>query len=477
VILLNKMSQELREKCGIVGIYSKNLPVSRLAFFALFALQHRGQEASGITTSDGKKLYTHKGAGLVPQVYTEKNITEDLKGYIGIGHNRYSTSGGGALDHAQPILNNKISKDATFALAHNGNLPSVKALEKFLASKKALQKNRMDSELIADAIDFYIKEGNSLPKSLEKAFPLITGAFSLVMMDKNTLVAVRDTYGMRPLALGRLGRGYVVASETCALQTIGATFEREVKPGEMIVINKSGIKSKQLARPNPKHDIFEYVYFARPDSVLSGRLIYEVRKNFGKTLAEEFKLKVDAIVPVPDTATPVALGYSATTGIPIEMALVKNRYVHRTFIEPDQKSRRKSVALKLIPLPAVLKGKKIALIDDSIVRGNTCKRLVATLFKAGAKEVHLLISSPPIRFPDFYGMDTPNQNELIASSKTIEETRKFMGATSLNYLSLDGLIKSVGLPKEHLSTSCFTGIYPIDLKERKNEVNYDVPKK
>ena len=470
------MSQELKEKCGIVGIYGKNLPVSRLAFFALFALQHRGQEASGITTSDGKNLYTHKGAGLVPQVYTEKNIA-DLKGHIGIGHNRYSTSGGGALDHAQPILNNKISKDATFALAHNGNLPSVKALEKFLASKKALQKNRMDSELITDAIDFYIKEGNSLPKSVEKAFPLITGAFSLVMMDKDTLVAVRDTYGMRPLALGKLDRGYVVASETCALSTIGATFEREIKPGEMIIINKSGIKSKQLARPNPKHDIFEYVYFARPDSVLSGKLIYEVRKNFGKVLAEEFKLKVDAIVPVPDTATPVALGYSTASGIPIEMALVKNRYVHRTFIEPDQKSRRKSVALKLISLPTVLKGKKIAVIDDSIVRGNTCKRLVTTLFKAGAKEVHLLISSPPIRFPDFYGMDTPNQNELIASQKTIEETRKFLGATSLNYLSLNGLIKSVGLPKEHLSTSCFTGIYPIDLKERKDEVNYDVPNK
>ena len=467
---------ELKEKCGIVGIYGKNLPVSRLAFFSLFALQHRGQEASGITTSDGKNLYTHKGAGLVPQVYTEKNI-EDLKGYIAIGHNRYSTSGGGALDHAQPILNNKINKDATFALAHNGNLPSVKKLEKFLASKKALQKNRMDSELITDAIDVYIKEGNTIARSVEKIFPLITGAFSLVMMDKDTLVAIRDTYGMRPLSLGRFGHGYVVASETCALQTIGATFIRDIKPGEMVVINKNELKSKQLAPSNPKHDIFEYVYFARPDSVLSGKLIYDVRKNFGKALADEFKLKVDAIVPVPDTATPVALGYSKATGIPIEMALVKNRYVHRTFIEPDQKSRRKSVALKLIPLPSVLKGKKIAVIDDSIVRGNTSKKLVETLFKSGAKEVHFLVSSPPIRFPDFYGMDTPNQNELIASNKTIEETRKFLGATSLNYLSLGGLIKSVGLPKNHISTSCFTGIYPIDLKERKNEVNHDIPTK
>lgn len=464
--------EEIREKCGIVGVYGKSLPVSKLAFFGLFALQHRGQEASGITTSDGKKLHTHKGAGLVAQVYKEKDI-ESLKGHIGIGHNRYSTSGGGALDHAQPVVN----KEATFALAHNGNLPSVKSLEEFLKSNKALQKNRMDSELITDAIDFYIKKGNSIEKAVEKTFPLITGAFALVMMNKDTLVAVRDSFGMRPLALGKIDDGYIVASETCALHTVGATFEREVKPGEMIIINKNGLKSIQIAKPTPNHDIFEYVYFARPDSILNGKLIYEVRKNFGKFLAKECKLKnIDAIVPVPDTATPVAIGYSQESGIPIEMALVKNRYVHRTFIEPDQKSRRHSVALKLIPLPSVLKGKKVAIIDDSIVRGNTCKRLVETIFNAGAKEVHLIISSPPIRFPDFYGMDTPNQSQLIAAEKSVEEICKFLGATSLHYLSLDGMIKSIGLPKQHLSTSCFTGIYPIDLKERKSEINYNVPK-
>ena len=460
---------ELKEKCGIVGIYGKDLPISRLAFFGLFALQHRGQEASGITTSDGKKLYTHKGAGLVPQAYTEKSI-QNLKGYLGIGHNRYSTSGGKALDHAQPV----VKKD--FALAHNGNLPSVKALKEFLLSKKALQKNRMDSELITDAIDFYIKKGETIEQAVKNVFPLLTGSFSLVMMDKDTLVAVRDSYGMRPLALGKIGKGYVVASETCALQTIGTTFLREVKEGEMIVINSKGIKSTQLAKPTPKHDIFEYVYFARPDSVLNGKLIYEVRKNFGKELAREFKLKVDAVVPVPDTATSVALGYSEISGIPIEMALIKNRYVHRTFIEPDQKSRRNSVALKLIPLPQVLKGKKIVLIDDSIVRGNTCRKLVKRLFDAGTKEVHLLISSPPVRFPDFYGIDTPDQKELIASHKTVEEIRKFIGATSLHFLSLGGLIKSIGLPRNQLSLSLFNGVYPIDLKERKKEINYDVPK-
>lgn len=462
--------ENIKEKCGIVGIYGKKLPVSRLIFFALFALQHRGQEASGITTNDGDKLHTHKGAGLVSQVYKEKDI-EKLHGYIGIGHNRYSTSKGGGLDHAQPIVNT----DFSFALAHNGNLPSVVALQKFLKSKKILKSNRSDSELITDVIDYYLKDGESLPDAVKKVFPLMTGAFALVLMDKDTLVAVRDSCGMRPLSLGTLDGGYIVASETCALETIGALFKRDIRPGEMIVVNKNGFKSVELAKANPKHDIFEYVYFARPDSVVNGKLIYEVRKNCGKELAREFKLNIDAVVPVPDTAMPVALGFSEISGIPMEIALVKNRYVHRTFIEPDQKSRRKSVALKLIPLKQIIKGKRIAVIDDSIVRGHTSKKLVERLFKAGAKEVHLLISSPPVRYPDFYGIDTPKQKELIASSKTIEQVRKFLGATSLHYLSLNGLIRSIGLPKEHLCTSFFTGEYPIDLKERMSEVDYDVP--
>ncbi len=467
---------ELNEKCGIVGIYdkdTKDAEVARFAFFSLFALQHRGQEESGITTSDGGRLYTHKGHGLVSSVYTEEAINS-LKGHIAIGHNRYSTSQGGGLNHAQPVLN----EERTFALAHNGNLPSVKALEKFLAEQNALKGNRSDSELITDAISLLLSRGKTLPEAVKEVFPLLTGSFSLVMMTKDTLVAVRDRYGMRPLSLGKIdGNGYVIASETCAIKTIGAYPERDVKEGEMIVIDEKGLESVQLAEPTPKHDIFEYVYFARPDSVLAGKLIYEVRKNLGVALARECEnLKVDAIVPVPDTAVPVSLGYSLESGIPIEMALVKNRYVHRTFIEPDQQSRRNSVALKLVTLPEVLQGKKIAVIDDSIVRGHTSKRLVKTLFDAGAREVHLLISSPPVRFPDFYGIDTPKQEELIASHNTVEQIREFLGATSLHFLSLDGLIESIGLPKEQLCTSFFTGEYPIDILERKSEVNHDVPK-
>ncbi len=462
---------ELKEKCGIVGIYGHDLPVSKLCFFSLFALQHRGQEASGITTNDGEKFRTHKGAGLVAGVYKEEDINA-LTGYIGIGHNRYSTSGGGALAHAQPVVN----KNENFALAHNGNLPSVKALEEFLRSNDALLDDRSDSELITDAIDFHLQKGDDISDAVKKVFPLLTGAFALVMMTKDKLVAMRDLYGMRPLSLGKVKDGYIVASETCAIKTVAGEFVREVNPGEMIIISEKGLESVKLAEPNPKHDIFEYVYFARPDSVLKGKLIYDVRRNFGKALYKECKLSVDAIVPVPDTAMPVALGYSEASGIPIHLGLVKNRYVHRTFIEPDQKSREHSVALKLIPLPEVIKGKRIAIIDDSIVRGTTSKRLVETLFKAGAKEVHFLVSSPPVKFPDFYGIDTPQQKDLIASSKSVKEIEQFLGATSLHYLSLDGLIESIGLPKSELSTSYFTGEYPIDLKERMSEVNFDVPK-
>jgi amidophosphoribosyltransferase len=300
----------------------------------------------------------------------------------------------------------------------------------------------------------------------------MTGAFAITMMTKDTLVAIRDSHGMRPLALGKLGDSHIVASETCALKTVGAEFVRYVHPGEMIVVNEKGIESIQLAKATPHYDTFEFVYFARPDSVLEGKSVYEVRKNFGKILAREFVPEVDMIIPVPDTAVPVAVGYSQESGISLEMALVKNRYVHRTFIEPDQKSRQNSVALKLIPLPEVITGKKIAIIDDSIVRGTTSKRLVESLFKAGALEVHFLVSSPPVKFPDFYGIDTPKQADLVASSKSVEEIRDYLGATSLHYLSLEGLIEAIGIPKENLSTSFFIGEYPIDILERKDEVKY-----
>ena len=458
-------NNQLGEKCGVFGVFGKDLDVARLAFFGLYSLQHRGQESSGIAVGNGYAINCYKNTGLVPQVFNEQTI-EDLKGFAAIGHNRYSTSHGTGLKYAQPI----IVRDGALALAHNGNLPSTKALENFLVNKDIFTNDNTDSELMAKAIGYYLEHKNSLADAIKKAFPLFTGAFSLLVMTKNSIAAVRDSYGIRPLCVGRLDGGYVFASESCALKTVGSEIACEVQPGELIVINEKGIKHHQLASPNPKVDIFEFVYFARPDSEISGQSVYQVRKRCGEQLAKEYKVKTDMVVPIPETAYPVAIGYSQASGIPMEQGLIKNRYIHRTFIEPEQHTREKNVNMKLNAMRHVLHGKKIVLIDDSIVRGTTSKNLIKAIFRAGAKEVHFLVSSPPVKYPDFYGIDTPRQQDLIGANKTVKEIEKFLGATSLYYLSLEGLIKATCLPKDHLCTSCFTGEYPIDIQERAKEV-------
>ncbi|OGF28267.1 hypothetical protein A2242_03425, partial [Candidatus Falkowbacteria bacterium RIFOXYA2_FULL_47_9] len=357
------------------------------------------------------------------------------------------------------------------ALAHNGNLPSTTALKNFLAEKSIAINGSNDSELMAKAVGYFIEHGHSLGQAVREAFPLFTGAFSLLVMTKDELAAVRDEYGIRPLCMGSLENGDVVfASETCALKTVGAAFTREIAPGEMVVVSLDGLKTEQLAPSKTKVDIFEFVYFARPDSEILGKSVYEVRKNCGKILAREMPLSADIVVPVPETAIPVALGYAAATGIPMEMALIKNRYIHRTFIRPNQCERDTDVQLKLNPITHLLQGKRVVLMDDSIVRGTTSRKLVKTLFRCGAREVHFLVSSPPVRYPDFYGIDTPKQENLIAATKSIKEIEEFLGATSLYYLSLSGLVEATGLPQDMFCTSCFTGEYPIDLRERKNEV-------
>ena len=356
---------EVNEKCGVFGIFGKGLDVSRLAFYGLFALQHRGQESSGIATADGREIRSHKSMGLVNQAYSEE-VIEKLTGHIAIGHNRYSTHLGTGLTHAQPrVIGQKL------ALAHNGNLPSVTVLLNFLQDNKVAIEGLNDSELMAEAVAYYMREGQNMPQAVKSAYPLFTGAFSLVIMSQNELVAVRDECGIRPLAMGKLNGGYVFASETCAFHTIGAEFLREVNPGEMVVVSDSGVVSEQIVPANPKLDIFEFVYFARPDSELMGKSVYEVRRRCGVRLAEERKINADIVVPVPETAIPVAVGYAAASGIPLEMALVKNRYIHRTFIQPEQHSRDLGVKLKLTPLPGVLRGKRVIVIDDSIVRGTT----------------------------------------------------------------------------------------------------------
>jgi amidophosphoribosyltransferase len=458
----------LNEKCGVFGIYGKNLDVSRLTFYGLFALQHRGQESSGIATADGNHIDCYKNMGLVTHVYNEETI-QNLKGHIAIGHNRYSTSEGSHIKHAQPVvIENQL------ALAHNGNLPSVKKLKEFLEAKDISTNDCSDSELMAKALGYYLEHGLSIKEAVIKSYPLFTGAFCLTILTRDCLVAVRDTYGIRPLSLGKIDGGYVMASETCAFHTVGAEFVREIQPGEMVIVSADGIESVQIEPSQTKVDIFEFVYFARPDSNILGKSVYEVRRNCGIKLAKEYPVKADIVVPVPETAYPVASGYSNASGIPMEMALVKNRYIHRTFIQPEQHSRDLGVKLKLTPLTEVLKGKKIIVMDDSIVRGTTSRQLIKMLFEAGCTEVHMLISSPPVKFPDFYGIDTPRQERLIASHKTVEEIRQFLGATSLYFLSLKGLIESTGLSGDLFCTSCFTGVYPLDIGERKVDVKEPV---
>lgn len=456
---------DLGEKCGVFGVYGKDFEAARLAFFGLYALQHRGQESSGIATSDGEQIYCHTKMGLVAQVFAEKDI-QKLKGYIAVGHNRYSTSKSSNVKHAQPVH----IEDVGLTLVHNGNLPSTLLLEQFLASKNAVYKTLSDSEMIAEALAIYMREGLQLEDAVPKVFPLMTGAFSILLMDRHNLIAIRDNYGIRPLSIGKLNGGFIFSSETCAFHPIGAEEIRDVRPGEMVVVNENGMRSVQIAMGIQKLDIFEFVYFSRPDSILLGQSVYGVRKNCGMQLAKETTLELDVIIPVPETAVPVAIGYSQASGVPLETGLIKNRYIHRTFIEPEQHIREQGVKIKLTPLPEVIKGKRVGVIDDSIVRGTTSRQIVQMLFEVGAKEVHFLVSSPPVRFPDFYGIDTPSQKDLMGAQKTPEEIREFLGATSLHFLSYDGLIKATGLPEELFCTSCFTGEYPIDIKERAKEI-------
>ena len=459
---------KLREKCAVFGVFGHET-AARLTYFGLYALQHRGQECSGITASDGHKLRTHKGLGLVAQVYQESDF-DKLQGSMAIGHNRYSTSGGTAPEHVQPVA----GPNDIVALAHNGNLPDTRKLEKFLLTKGIAIDGYNDSELMQLAIKYYLVKGQSLEKAIERTFPLFTGAFCLLVMTKDKIVAVRDRFGIRPMSIGRLNGGYVVASETCALDTVNAYDVRDIKPGEMVVISEEGITSHILARPKQKLDIFEFVYFSRPDSMLLGKRVYDVRKNLGIELAKEINIKADVVIPVPDSAIPAALGFAAQSKIPFEFGLVKNRYIGRTFIMPDQKLRDRGVQMKLNPIDEIIKGKRVVVVDDSVVRGTTARKLVKMIRDAGAKEVHLLSSCPPLRFPDYYGIDTPAQKDLIAATMTIPQIEEYIGADSLHFLSYKGLIKATGLPESVFCTSCFTGDYPIDIGEHAKYIDFSI---
>jgi len=449
----------LHEACGICGVYAPDDDVARIAFYALFALQHRGQESAGIATTDGEKLQVYSDMGLVSQVFSEDSLSK-LTGNIAIGHSRYSTRGSSKAKNAQPII---LGKGAdTMAIAHNGNLINAEHLHADLREQGYSFRTSTDTEVIADFI--LSSPDKEWVDRIRYAMHRLRGAYSVVVLTHDRLFAFRDSLGVRPLCLGSLDGGWVVASESCALDHIGARFIKEIQPGEIVAIGKNGLESHTGESDRKALCIFEYIYFARPDSVINRRLLYPVRQAMGAGLAEEHPVDADMVMGVPDSATAASVGYALKSGIPLGEGLIKNRYVGRTFIEPHQRIRDLGVKLKFNPLPQLLDGKRLVVIDDSIVRGTTTPQVIKMLRKAGAKEVHMRICAPPLRYPCFFGVDMATRQELIASRKSVEEIRKYIGADSLGYLSVEGLIKAVGLPKETFCLACFTGDYPIPVQ-------------
>lgn len=448
------MRESLNEKCAVVGIFN-NEEASKLAYFSLHAMQHRGQEAAGISSGDGKRLHTIKDRGLVMQVFNEEKL-ETLKGHMAIGHTRYSTAGDDSILDAQPVHANYDL--GQLSIVHNGNLTNHQEVRQELIKQGAIFQSSMDTENLIHLIARSEKE--KLKDRIVDAVKKIEGAFSLVFLSRTKMFAMRDRFGFRPLSLGRIGDGYVVASETCAFDLIGAEYIREVEPGEMLIFEKDKApQSIKVFEATPKHCIFEFVYFARPDSQVYGQNVYQNRKNMGIELAKEQPVEADMVVPVPDGGVPAAIGYSQESGIPYEMGIMRNHYIGRTFIEPTQEMRDLKVKMKLSPITELIKGKRIIVIDDSIVRGTTSRRIIRMLKEAGAAEVHMRISSPPTTDPCFYGVDTPDKDKLIAANMRTEEICDYIEADSLAYLSNDALMRSVQSEGDNFCTACFTGDY------------------
>lgn len=449
----------LKDKCGIFGIYGKGEDVARISFFGLYSLQHRGQEGAGITVTDGKKLKSVKGLGLVSSVFDEKKI-ESLKGFAAIGHTRYSTTGGNKLCNVQPVVLNL--KGEFFALAHNGNIINAMDLVRELPPDVKLS-STSDTEIMGWVIKN--SQGKNWEEKILSSFEKFQGAFSIVALTADKLIVFRDSYGFRPLVLGRLNGSYIVCSETCALDTVGAKYIRDVAPGEVIIIDETGMHTVGKIKSFKKSFcLFEYVYLARPDSIMNRQLVHQVRQRSGEILAHESPIGADLVVAIPDSGTSAAIGYSKASGIPYGEVLIKNRYIGRTFIQPEQHIREMGVRIKFNPLKEIVKGKRIIIVDDSIVRGTTIKKIVIMLKNCGAKKVHIRVCSPPITNPCYFGIDTPDKKLLIASRMTVKEIEKFVGADSLVYLSLDGLKKASRIKPNKLCTSCFDGKYPMPVK-------------
>ncbi|MGF9660595.1 amidophosphoribosyltransferase [Arthrobacter crystallopoietes] len=456
-----------QDACGVFGVWAPGEEVAKLTYYGLYALQHRGQESAGIATSDGKRINVYKDMGLVSQVFDE-TILNTLTGHIAVGHCRYSTTGGSTWANAQPTLG--ATAGGTVALAHNGNLTNSadlfdKVIEKFGRPERGelAQGNTTDTALVTALLAG--EPGQTLEERAMELLPKLRGAFCFTFMDEGTLYAARDESGVRPLVLGRLERGWVVASETAALDIVGASFVREIEPGEFIAVDENGLRTQRFAEKKPAGCVFEYVYLARPDTAINGRSIHAARVEMGRRLAAEHPVEADLVIPTPESGTPAAIGYAEASGIPYGQGLVKNAYVGRTFIQPSQTIRQLGIRLKLNPLKEVVRGKRLVVIDDSIVRGNTQRALVRMLREAGAAEVHVRISSPPIKWPCFYGIDFASRAELIANGIGIADVCASLGADSLGYISEDGMIEATEQPREKLCTACFTGQYPIELPD------------
>jgi len=457
-----------QDACGVFGVWAPGEEVAKLSFYGLYALQHRGTESAGIATSDGERILIFKDMGLVSQVFTEGDLAT-LKGNLAIGHCRYSTTGSSTWVNAQPTL--RPTKYGTLALAHNGNLTNtgdlaelVQKLEGSVTSKSGAT---TDTEIMTALIA--LQDEKNVEASALAVLPQLEGAFSLVFMDEHTLYAARDRHGVRPLVLGKLETGWVVASESAALDIVGAAFVREIEPGEFIAIDNDGVRSQRWAEAQPKGCLFEYVYLARPDTTIAGSGIHKTRVAIGAQLAREAPAEADLVIPVPESGTPAAIGYAKESGIPFGLGLVKNSYVGRTFIQPSQTIRQLGIRLKLNPLREIIEGKRIVVVDDSIVRGNTQRAIVRMLREAGAREIHVRISSPPVKWPCYYGIDFATKAELIANGLEVEEIRRSIGADSLGYVSIDGLISATQVPSERLCSACFTGEYPMSIPEDMSE--------
>ncbi|WP_101571781.1 MULTISPECIES: amidophosphoribosyltransferase [unclassified Brevibacterium] len=463
-----------QDACGVFGVWAPGEEIAKLTYFGLYALQHRGQESAGIAASNGKQILIYRDMGLVSQVFHERDL-ELLQGHIALGHTRYSTTGSPSFENAQPTLG--PTPFGTIALAHNGNLTNFDELEaladgrrddankvvkdatKKVSRTRPFRDSSNDTSLVTEL--FATEEGENLTEAALNLLPKVEGAFSLAFMDENTLYAARDRHGVRPLSLGRMENGWVVASETSALDIVGASFVRDVEPGELIAIDEDGLRSFRFAEQDQARCVFEYVYLARPDSVLNGKTVHSARTQMGRQLADEFPVDADLVIATPESGTPAAVGYAEQSGIPFGQGLMKNAYVGRTFIQPSDTLRQRGIRLKLNPLRENIEGKRLVVVDDSIVRGNTQRALVRMLREAGAKEIHVRISSPPVKWPCFYGIDFATRAELIANGLNMDEIRDNLGADSLGYISLDGMVEATQQKRSQLCTACFSGEYPI----------------